>query len=55
MNAFTSAHLGDAKAAVNWLGTVKKIKAVDMLAVLAAADFDSIRSKDAFQQFVQDL
>lgn len=55
MNAFTCSHLGDVQAAVNWLGTVKKTKAVDMLAVLAAADFDSIRSTGAFQQFVQDL
>lgn len=52
MNAFSAAHLGDVEASVNWLGTVKKTKAVDMLAVLAAADFDSIRSNAAFQHFV---
>ncbi len=52
MNAFCASHLDDAHMAVNWLSTVKKAKAVDMQAVLAAADFDSIRKHPDFQQFV---
>lgn len=49
MNAFCAAHLNDVKSAVNWLVTVKKTKAVDMNAVLAASDFDSIRHDPLFK------
>lgn len=52
MNAFCAAHQGDVKAAVNWLATVKKTKAVDMNAVLAASDFDSIRSDPLFKEII---
>ncbi len=52
MNALTAAHLQDATASVNWLSTVKQAGAVDLSAVLAAADFDAIRNTPIFQQFI---
>lgn len=50
MNAFSSAHLQDINASINWLNIVKKTKAVDMQALLGASDFDSIRQDMRFQK-----
>lgn len=54
MNAFSSAHLDDVTAALNWLAFVKKSKLVDMKSVLAANDFDGIRTHEAFSRFSAD-
>ncbi len=48
LNAFCASHLGDLETCLNWLSTIKKSKAVDMQALLSAADFDPIRHNPAF-------
>lgn len=52
LNAFSSAHLSQVEAVVNWMSYVKKTGGVSMSSLLSSNDFDEIRSCPLFQQFV---
>ncbi len=55
LNAFCSAKLRQAEQAINWLRCVKQMRPVDMKALLAADDFDSIRQEPLFVQFSKQI